>query len=88
MSLPNRLFSNDSKAQTHEEESCLEFSIGGKIRIREKPLIKILPWLFAALLGGGGAYTFSNMMSPSNDEPNQRQISEQRSLVEQVEQVD
>ena len=79
MSLFTHLFSSDSTAN-NQEKSFFDL----RIRINEELLMKILPWLLASSLAGGGAYALSNMTFPSNAEPNLRQISEQHSLVQQV----
>ena len=86
MSLLTRIFSNNNKEEDNKKESCIELSFKGKFRINQELLIKILPWLLASLLGGVGAYTVPNMMSPSNAESNQRQLPGQLSLVEQEKQ--
>ncbi len=56
-------FQNDNKPQIHEKESFIEL----KIKIHEKALIKIVPWLIIILMGGG-TYTFSNIISLFNTE--------------------
>ena len=80
MSLLNHLFSKETKAESNEEKSFLDL----RIRINEELLMKILSWLLAGSIAGGGAYALSNMTFPSNAEPNLRQIPEQHSLVEEV----
>lgn len=74
--LLTRLFSNNSKPPTNEEESFFDL----RIRINQE----LLTWLLAALLGGG-SYVAIDRMSPSNAEPHQRQLPEQPSLVQEVE---
>ena len=87
MSLLTRFFSNDNKAEENKKESFAEFTFGGKVRINEELVKKILPYLLAVLVGSGGYVAFDRM-SPSNAEPNQRHLPEQPSLVEQEESVD
>ncbi len=74
------LKSSNSKIETNEEKSFVKLII----RINEELLLKILPWLLAGSVAGGGAYALSNIRSPFNVEPNLRQIREQHSLVEEV----
>lgn len=88
MSLFNRIFSNDNKAEENNKGSFVELGFSGKFRINEELVNKILPWLLAVLLGGGG-YVAIDRMSPSNAEPNQKPpVPEQPALMEQEEQAD
>ena len=88
MSLLTRIFPNDSKAEENKKESFAKLTFDGEVRINEELVNKILPWLLAVLLGGGG-YVAIDRMSPSNAEPNQKlPVSEQPALMEQEEQAD
>lgn len=87
MSLFTRFFSNDNKAEENKKESFAEFTFDGKIRINEELVKKIISYLLAILLGGGGGYVAFNRMSPSNVEPSQKsKVPEQPALMGQEKQ--